>query len=92
MHDGIYENQARLSPTLLFALAKAFGLSEFELRNALLEETFAPKVKRDFLSGVRSGVNGTPSFFINGHKHNGSYVFNELVLAIELQLHANVSL
>jgi protein-disulfide isomerase len=92
MHDGIYENQERLSPTLLFALAKAFGLSELELRNALLEETFAPKVKRDFLSGVRSGVNGTPSFFINGHKHDGSYVFNELVLAIELQLHANVSL
>lgn len=92
MHDGIYENQDRLSPALLFALAKALGLSELELRNALAEETFAPKVKRDFLSGVRSGVNGTPSFFINGHKHDGSYAFNDLVLAIELQLHANVSL
>ncbi|HEX3430417.1 MAG TPA: thioredoxin domain-containing protein [Rhizomicrobium sp.] len=92
MHDGIYENQDRLSPPLLFALARALGLSELELRNALASEKYAPKVKSDFLSGVRSGVNGTPTFFINGHQHEGSYALEDLVLAIELQLHAKAAL
>jgi protein-disulfide isomerase len=32
---------------------------------------------------VRSGVNGTPSFFINGVRHDGSFAYNELVAAIE---------
>jgi protein-disulfide isomerase len=92
MHDRIYENQDRLSPPLLFALARALGLAELELRNALLTEKFAPKVKSDFLSGVRSGVNGTPSFFINGRQHEGTYGLEDLVLAIELHLHAKASL
>ena len=89
MHDGIYENQDRLSPPLLFALAKAWGLSERELRDALVSEKYAPKVKSDFIGGVRSGVNGTPSFFINGHQHLGTYALEDLVLAIEPHLHAN---
>jgi protein-disulfide isomerase len=88
MHDGIYENQDRLSPPLLLALARALGLSELELRNALVSGKYAPKVKGDFLGGVRSGVNGTPSFFINGHQHKGTYAFEDLVQAIELHVHA----
>jgi protein-disulfide isomerase len=88
MHDGIYENQDRLGPPLLFALVQALGLSDAELRDALINETYAPKIKSDFLGGVRSGVNGTPSLFINGHKHEGSYAFEDLVLAIESHLHA----
>jgi protein-disulfide isomerase len=92
MHDGIYENQDRLSLPLLFALAKALGLSELELRNALMNEKYAPKVKADFLGGVRSGVNGTPSFFINGDQHEGTYAFEDLVPAIEEYLPATVRL
>src|SRR3981081_3980606 len=60
MHDGIYENQDRLGLPLLFALAGTFGLSESDLRNALASGEYAPKVRADFLGGVRSGVNGTP--------------------------------
>jgi protein-disulfide isomerase len=92
MHDGIYENQDRLGPPLLFALAGALELSELELRNALASEKYAPKIKSDFLGGVRSGVNGTPSFFVNGHQHEGSYAFEDLVAAIEQHLHAKASL
>jgi protein-disulfide isomerase len=92
MHDGIYENQDRLGPPLLFALARALELSELELRDALENETYAPKIKSDFLGGVRSGVNGTPSFFVNGHQHEGSYAFEDLVAAIEQHLHAKASL
>jgi len=92
MHDGIYENQDRLGPPLLFALAGALELSELELRNALASEKYAPKIKSDFLGGVRSGVNGTPSFFVNGLQHEGSYAFEDLVAAIEQHLHAKASL
>jgi protein-disulfide isomerase len=92
MHDGIYENQDRLSPALLFALARALGLSELELRNDLVSEKFVPKVKSDFLSGVRSGVNGTPSFFINGHQHERTYTLEDLVLAVEVHLPAKAVL
>ena len=92
MHDGIYENQDRLGLPLLFALANALGLSELELRDALASGTYAPKVRADFLGGVRSGVNGTPTFFINGERHNGTYEFDDLVAAIELRLRSRVAL
>ena len=92
MHDGIYENQNRLGLPLLFELARALGLSELELRNALASEKYATKVRSDFLGGVRSGVNGTPSFFINEHQHEGTYAFAELVSAIELELSATMRL
>ena len=91
MHDGIYENQDRLSPALLLALARALGLSELELGNVLATQKYAAKINSDFLSGVRSGVNGTPTFFINGYQHEGSYQFEDLVMAIELQLHERAS-
>src|SRR3977135_1190815 len=86
MHDGIYENQDRLGLPLLFALAGALGLSETHLRNALVTGAYAPKVRTDFLGGVRSGVNGTPTFFINGRRHDGSYQFDDLAAAIEMVL------
>jgi protein-disulfide isomerase len=88
MHDGIYENQDRLGLPLLFALAEALGLSGPDLRAALASGIYAPKVRQDFLGGVRSGVNRTPTFFINGVRHDGSYAFDDLVAAIEPQFYA----
>jgi protein-disulfide isomerase len=44
---------------------------------------FLPKVKEDFMSGVRSGVNGTPTFFINGIRYEGSTALPELLAALE---------
>ena len=92
MHDGIYENQDQLGLPLLFALAGTLGLSESDLRNALASGEYAPKVRADFLGGVRSGVNGTPSFFINGARHDGTYEFDELVAAIDLRLQRRATL
>jgi protein-disulfide isomerase len=91
-HDGIYENQDRLGLPLLFALARKLGLSELELQSALASGEYEPKVRADFLGGVRSGVNGTPSFFINGERHDGSYAFDDLVAAIELRLRRRAAL
>jgi protein-disulfide isomerase len=88
MHDGLFENQELLGPPLFFTLARELGISDDELREALTALTYAPNVRRDFLSGVRSGVNGTPTFFINGRRHDGTYLFQDLAAAIETHLQA----
>jgi protein-disulfide isomerase len=92
MHDGIFENQDRLGLPLLFALAGALGLSEAGLRTSLVNGEYAPKIRNDFLSGVRSGVNGTPAFFINERRHDWSYAFEDLVVGIEEHMHAKAPL
>lgn len=86
MHDLIFENQPRLGLPLLFELVKKLGLSTSELRSALETGRFAGKVRSDFLSGIRSGVNGTPTFFINGRRHEGTYELEDLVQDIEAEL------
>src|SRR5258705_13653125 len=53
---------------------------------AIANNEYAPKIQRDFLGGVRSGVNGTPTFFIGERRHDGSWDYNSLVDAIEAQL------
>jgi protein-disulfide isomerase len=83
MHDLIYEKQDRLGPPLLFALAEELGLDPQALRDALTTRDFEPRVRRDFLGGVRSGVNGTPTFFINEQRHDGPWEFEDLVMALE---------
>jgi protein-disulfide isomerase len=87
MHDALFANQAQLGPNLFMALAVTNGLSPAALRQALLTGQFRAKVQSDFLSGVRSGVNGTPTFFIDGARHDGGYAAQELKLAIESKLH-----
>ena len=83
MHDLIFENQDRLGLPLLLALTEELGLDPQALREALTTGEFEPRVRRDFLSGVRSGVNGTPTFFINERRHEGPWEFEDLVMALE---------
>jgi protein-disulfide isomerase len=93
MHDGLFENQASLGVGLFFALAAALHLPGEELRRALDTEAYAPKVRNDFIGGVRSGVNGTPTFFVDGRRHDGSFDFEGLVSAVDAALlRANASL
>jgi protein-disulfide isomerase len=83
MHDLLYENQDRLDDALLFQLAQQLQLDPEKLRQALASKEFEPRVRTDFRGGVRSGVNGTPTFFINGQRHDGAYDYASLVEAIE---------
>jgi protein-disulfide isomerase len=91
MHDGLYENQDQLGTPLLFALAKLLGLPEEGLAAAIANGDYADKVRQDFLGGVRSGVNGTPTFFINNVRHDGSWEFDELAAAINDRLRLRAS-
>jgi protein-disulfide isomerase len=86
MHDGLFENQDRLGLPLYVALAEALGLSVAGLQAALASGEHVRKIQADFMGGVRSGVNGTPAFFINGQRHDGPYDFPYLVQAIETRL------
>jgi len=92
MHDGFYENQDRIGQPLLFTLAEAMGLSALALQHALVTRAYAQKVRADFVGGVRSGVNGTPCFFFNNDRHDGSYAYEELVEAVNTHMPAGTTL
>ena len=82
MHDLLFENQARLGEPLFSELGETLKLSLTALRQALEQGTYQDRVRADFKGGVRSGVNGTPTFFINGHRHDASFDYETLVSAI----------
>ena len=69
MHDLLYERQAALGDEDLVEYARELGLDANRVRRELADHTHAARVREDFLSGVRSGVSGTPRFFINGRPH-----------------------
>jgi protein-disulfide isomerase len=73
MHDQLFEHQNALEPMDLVSYAKEVGLDATQFRRDLESGTFAPRVRSDFRSGVRSGVNGTPTFFINGQRYEGDH-------------------
>jgi protein-disulfide isomerase len=83
MHDRLFENQRALDHPHLVQSARELGLDVPRFETALAEHTYANRVHEDFLSGARSGVNGTPTFYINGRRHDGSYDLETLVAAIE---------
>jgi protein-disulfide isomerase len=83
MHDLIFENQSSLSLALFEKLAQQLGLSSADLLDALNRKEYEARVRADFTGGVRSGVNGTPTFFINGQRHNGPFEYEDLLAAIE---------
>ena len=83
MHDLLFENQERLSVQLFLELAQELELPATALRQALEVGEFKARVRGDFTGGVRSGVNGTPTFFINGRRHDGPFDFESLVTAME---------
>ncbi len=86
MHDLLFENQGRLGTALYVQLAQQLGLSAADLRSSLEQRQFQNKVRADFSGGVRSGVNGTPTFFINGHRHDAPFDYDDLLAAIDSTL------
>jgi protein-disulfide isomerase len=83
MHDLLYENQQRLGDEDLRSYAEQLGLEVEPFDRELTEHVHAPRVHEDFMSGVRSGVNGTPTFYINGARYDDSYDLGTLLVALE---------
>ena len=88
MHDALYGAQKSLSDRRMVELAVALGLpgAAAAVARAWAGHTFIPRVKEDFASGLKSGVTGTPSFFINGVRHEGGWDEIALSHAIEAAL------
>jgi protein-disulfide isomerase len=91
MHDALFAHQSRLSLPTIFLIAEQLGLTETALRKALETGRYRNKVRSDFMGGIRSGVNGTPTFFINGVRHDGGYDYASLVAGIQMRLAADAS-
>jgi protein-disulfide isomerase len=82
MHDRLFERQFALDDDRLVEYAAELGLDPGRLRADLEAGTYTDRVRDDFMSGVRSGVNGTPTFFINGVRYEGSWDLEPLLLAL----------
>ena len=82
MHDRLFERQFALDDEYLAEYAAQLGL-DGTLAAALAEGAYRDRVRDDFMSGVRSGVNGTPTFFINGVRHEDAFDRETLLAALE---------
>lgn len=83
MHDLLYENQSQLSLPFLLELGANLNLPVEDLEFAIKHKVYGEKIQHDFMGGIRSGVNGTPTFFINSHRYNGPFEFEDLAAAIQ---------
>ena len=83
MHDLLFEHQEMLEDQDLLAYAQAIPLDIVRFVADLEGGIYAPRVREDFLSGVRSGVNGTPTFFMNGVRYDGPRDVESMVAALE---------
>jgi protein-disulfide isomerase len=82
MHDTLYENQQALSSESIVEFARQLGLDVPKFVEDLEKRRFRSRVRNDFMSGVKSGVSGTPGFFINGEKYNESWDYDTLLEAL----------
>ena len=83
MHNMIFQYQEQLNAKTLFVFAEELELNINIFTMDITDHALSEKVAADLDSGARSGVNGTPSFFINGYKYSGSCDFEFLAGAIE---------
>jgi protein-disulfide isomerase len=91
MHEALFRQQSRLSLAVILLIGEELGLSSQAMRNALETGQYRDKVRSDISGGIHSGVNGTPTFFINGVRHDGAYDYASMATAIQTRLAAESS-
>jgi protein-disulfide isomerase len=82
MHDSLFDHQAALGNGNLVEYAVALGMDSTRFLRDMASHTGAGHVREDFASGISSGVNGTPTFFINGARHDDAWDADSLFAAI----------
>jgi protein-disulfide isomerase len=83
MHELLFARQPVFDEASLADYAAQLGLDVARFTTELLTGVHEPRVRNDFLGGVRSGVNGTPTFFVNGARYDGSYGLPALLAALK---------
>ena len=92
MQESLFDHQGELDESHLIQYAAEIGLDVEDFERELKEGVYAEHVSDDFHSGIQSGVNGTPTFFINGERYEGAWDLESLLEAIEKPLGVKVRL
>ena len=91
MHGMLFEHQSMLDDDHLAQDAQALGLDTERFKQELTHHVYAHRVDEDTESGRHSRVNGTPTFFINGRRHDDTYELDVLLPAIQRAINASKS-
>ena len=86
MHDLLFEQQTLLTPDIIPLWAEGIGLDLEKFGNDIKQDVVAQRLQEDRQSGIRSGVNGTPTFFINATRYDDSPDYDSLLAALEAEL------
>jgi protein-disulfide isomerase len=85
MHDMLFENQGALEDRNIAGYAAELGLDATRLIREVVSSACATRIREDFKSGVRAGVNGTPTFFINGERYDRAFDLGHFLNALTSQ-------
>jgi protein-disulfide isomerase len=88
MHDTLFQNQNALEDEDLARYAAALDLNLQRFIDEIAQDLYADKIREDFRSGTRSGVNGTPTFFINDVRYDGPRDLESMAIALSNSAHA----
>jgi hypothetical protein len=83
MHDLLYESHGELGEEDLMHYAAELGLDLLRFEEDLANDHHAWRIEEDRLGGYRAGVEGTPTFFVNGVRYTGSKDLDGLLAAVE---------
>jgi len=84
MHETLYENQNDLSDEGILRAAESIdGLDMERFREDFTSDKYEDKINSDFEEGLNSGVNGTPTIFIDGKRYDGAWDYASIVEFIE---------
>jgi protein-disulfide isomerase len=84
MHDVIFQHQDDLTPPDLVHYALRIGLEVYRFQADLAAERYAKRVKEDYDGGVKSGVKGTPTIFINGRRYTGELAYDQMLTVVQV--------
>ena len=83
MHELLFDQQPLFDDASLIGYADELGLDVNRFASELGAGVHEQRVREDFMGGVRSGVNGTPTFFMNGIRYDGPYDLQSLFAALQ---------
>ncbi|WP_428235364.1 DsbA family protein [Gracilimonas sp.] len=78
MHNLLFKHNRRLSENRILEFAEDIGLDLYRFKVNLTTNEFASRVTADFRGGVKSGVDDTPTFFVNGERYSGELDYKQL--------------
>jgi len=79
MHDILFENQEYLEDEDILDYANNIGLDIPRFEKDLVKDQYMEKVKKDYSSGIKYDVQGTPTFFINGQLYDGNWASSQFI-------------